>query len=126
MDFIDQLKAGFPASPGVRAHWVVIYESSSEDSYSHSVERRQGKLDADMGRVRTLFKYLWEPPKWKMFKVYTLVEVLRHLLQNNPHAKHAISSWVASRLCQLSIFSECLRQLKFFQPWAKKIQVAIK
>lgn len=36
------------------------------------------------------------------------------------------SAWVASCLSQLSIVTECLRQLTSFQPWATKVKKAVK
>jgi hypothetical protein len=128
LEFIDRLKHGFPASPGLRAYWCLHCETSSEDMFSRPAKKAKisSKIDKDLGHMLTLFSYLWEPPKRKIFGVHTLVEVLEHLLQKNPHMKAVTSPWVASCLSQLSIVSECLRQLNLFQPWAKKIQRTVK
>jgi hypothetical protein len=106
LDVAHQLKDGFAASPGARAYYLQQCEPTSEDM--------------------VLFGYLWEPHKRHIFKVHTLVEVLGNLLQNQPRAKSMMSPWVASRLSQLSIVSECLHQLHFFHPWSQKIQFAVK
>jgi hypothetical protein len=73
-----------------------------------------------------LFQYLWEFPVRQTLKVHVLVDALEHLLQTNARAKFLTSPWVASLLSKLSIVTECLRQLNFFQPWARRIAYNVK
>ncbi|KAF1919321.1 hypothetical protein BDU57DRAFT_491555 [Ampelomyces quisqualis] len=128
LDLIQQLKLGFPASPGVRAHWSQMCEPATEDDIMGSLftPKFKKKPDPDVKRALTLFTYLWEPQKRETLGIHTIVEVLENMLQNNSRAKVMTSAWVASCLSQLSIITECLRQLNCFQPWAKRVKCALK
>lgn len=84
------------------------------------------ELERQLEHIFAIFQYLWEPPVRQTLKVHTIVDAIQHLLDDNPRAKALISPWVASLLSKLSVVSECLRQLNFFQPWAKHVANQVK
>jgi hypothetical protein len=130
LDLIQQLKTGFSASPDVRARFTQVckHTIAAEDDFVDAkfTNDFKKKPDPEVRRALTLFGYLWEAPKRHTLGVHAIVEVLEHMLQNNPRAKVMTSAWVVSCLSQLSIVTECLRQLNCFQPWATKIKIAVK
>lgn len=87
---------------------------------------RNRKRDKELEHIFQLFRYLWEPPVRQSLKVHTLVDAIEHLLRNNARARFLTSPWVVSVLSKLSVVSEYVRQLEFFQPWAKMTAHSIK
>ncbi|KAF3033371.1 hypothetical protein E8E12_003436 [Didymella heteroderae] len=128
LDLIQQLKTGWPSSLEVRAHFGQDCAHCQEDVVVSTKFKgmQLRKRDKELEHIFTLFQYLWEPPVRQTLKVHTLVDAIQHLLDSNPRAQSLTSPWVASLLSKLSIVSECLRQLNFFQPWAKHIANQVK
>jgi hypothetical protein len=116
LDLIQQLKNGFSASPAVRAHCSQLCEPKTEDDMIGTIftPKSKKKMDKAIQRTLKLFSYLLEAPKRQTLGVHTIVEALEHMLQKNPWAKTLTSAWVASCLSQLSIVTECVRQLTSF------------
>lgn len=128
LDLIEQLKFGWAASLEVRTHFTQ-HCGPGEDDVVLGVKFKAGrnrKRDKELEHIVQLFKYLWEPPTRQILKVHTLVEAIEHLLRHNARARSLVSPWVFSLLSKLSVVSECLRQLNFFQPWATKIANSVK
>lgn len=73
-------------------------------------------------RVRTrllwLFSTLWDEHKRLLLGVENLIEETERLIQSEPKAKELVSPYIASVLGDLSILTECLRQIKIYKPWA--------
>ncbi|KAI4646601.1 hypothetical protein J4E93_004822 [Alternaria ventricosa] len=128
LEIIQELRLAWSSSLEIRAYFSQECNHSVQDmvvgiKFTGKVVRRR---DKELERVFTLFKYLWEPPVRQSLKVHTLVETLDNVLQKNERAKDLTSPFVASLLSKLSIVSECLRQLSFFLPWAKRVQYLAK
>jgi hypothetical protein len=128
LDLIQQLKLGWPSSLEIRAHFAQECEPGADNIVLGVKFATKGvrKRDKELEHIFKLFQYLWEFPVRQTLKVHVLVDALEHILQNNPRAKFLTSPWVASLLSKLSIVAECLRQLNFFQPWAKRIAYNVK
>lgn len=127
LDLIQQLKIGWLSSLEVRAHFGQVCSHCQEDVVV-GTEFKAGQLrkrDKELEHIFALFQYLWEPPVRQTLKVHTLVDAIKHLLDDNPRAKALTSPWVASLLSKLSVVSECLHQLNFFQPWARQVEHAV-
>jgi hypothetical protein len=126
LDLIQQLRTKFSWSPEARTHFALEHLHGELDSTKlKALSKMLGKPHPDIHRTFTLFGYLWEPSKRHTLGIHAVVEALEHMLQNNKRAKGVTSAWVASCLSQLSIITECLRQLNCFQPWATKIKNTI-
>ena len=128
LEIIQELRVAWSSSLEIRAYFSQECDHSVEDMVVGIKFTGKGsrKRDKELERVFTLFKYLWEPPVRQSLKVHTLVEALDNLLQNNERARNLTSPFAASLLSKLSIVSECLRQLSFFLPWAKRVQYLAK
>ena len=84
------------------------------------------KRHKELEHIFDLFRYLWEPSVRQNLRVHTLMDNIEHLLRTNERARSLTSPWVVSVLSKLSVVSECLRQLEFFQPWAKEVASSVK
>ncbi|KAI4944897.1 hypothetical protein J4E91_008241 [Alternaria rosae] len=128
LEIIQELRLAWSSSLEIRAYFSQECDHSVEDMVVGIKFTSKGsrKRDKELERVFTLFKYLWEPPVRQSLKVHTLVETLDNLLQTNERARNLTSPFAASLLSKLSIVSECLRQLSFFLPWAKRVQYSAK
>jgi hypothetical protein len=118
LDLIQQLKVGWPASLELRKYFAQDC-GPGDESIVLGIKRKHvssRKRDKELEHIFQLFKYLWDPPVRQTLGVHTLMDALEHLLRNNPRARELTSPWVASVLSKLSVVSECLRQLNFFQP----------
>ncbi|KAF1931801.1 uncharacterized protein M421DRAFT_98882 [Didymella exigua CBS 183.55] len=129
LDLIQQLKTAWPSSPTMRANFAQQCGEVSDEEQVLGVQAKNAgrrKRDKESEHISKLFEYLWKPDVRARLKVHILVDALSHLLRTNKRANALTSSWVASLLSQLSIVSECLRQLNFLQPWAKKVAHTVK
>src|SRR4051812_30271864 len=54
------------------------------------------------------------------------MDELEHLRQETPKDKTYISSWISMHVSQLSVITECLHQFRLYQPWAKRVESAVK
>jgi hypothetical protein len=128
LDLIEELRAKFPSSLDASVHFLHerLRDKDDDSAMFKAVSKMSKDLHPDVQRTLTLFMYLWAPPKRRTLGTHAVVEALEHMLQNNSRAKDVTSAWVASCLSQLSIITECLRQLNSFQPWATKIKNTIK
>jgi hypothetical protein len=128
LDLIQQLKFGWPASLELRAFFAQDC-GPGEDDIVLGVKFNGGrnrKRDKELEHVFDLFKYLWEPSVRQSLRVNTLIDAIEYLLRTNERARSLTSPWVVSVLSKLSVVSECLRQLEFFLPWAKKVANSVK
>lgn len=107
------------ASPPMRQFMVRARPSSSKDGLWITPILGK-KIDRVGGQLLLLLKTLWEFGKpMKTFRWTLLTDELERLLDSEPRAKELISPYIASCIGELSMISQCRRQLELYQPWAR-------
>lgn len=113
-----QLQRSF-ASPPMR-QFVVRERPSSSEKGLWIIPRPGKKIDKIGGQLMLLLKTLWESGKPLEALRWTLMtDELERLMESEPRAKELISPYIACCVGELSIISQCMRQLELYQPWAR-------
>lgn len=116
---LGQLKSVVVASPPMRGLFVRQPPLDSTNSVISVMSRPGVKLSNLDGQVLWLLRTLWEDGQSLFLAGLTnVVDELERLLNSEPEVKNLIDAYVASIIGDLSIISQCLRQLELYQPWA--------
>ncbi|EMD58813.1 hypothetical protein COCSADRAFT_41383 [Bipolaris sorokiniana ND90Pr] len=73
-------------------------------------------------RLMPLFDILFDDQQLFVFGLHTVTDEIERLTAKDPAVAALLTPRIASRLSSLSVVSECLQQIHFFQPWARKIE----
>ncbi|KAF2729709.1 hypothetical protein EJ04DRAFT_501849 [Polyplosphaeria fusca] len=120
---IGQLKNHAYASPLLRTHFVRIPRRGVDTPIIEVRSKPGVKRDKVQAELFWLLQTLTEDGNNLYFIGLTnIVDELERLIQSERTAKDMISSFIADVIADLSIFTEGLRQLKTFQPWAQTFE----
>ncbi|KAJ4390060.1 hypothetical protein N0V93_007533 [Gnomoniopsis smithogilvyi] len=123
---LGQLRLCAPASPPLRHRFVRLPPVDVISSKMSIMSRPGLKLDKIEGEVIWLLQTLWEDGKTLFFaKLPLIVDELERVLDAEPKAKDLLSPYIARVIGDLSIISQCLRQLEIYQPWANGFDYAL-
>ena len=68
------------------------------------------------------FSYLFDRMDLFAFRFTYLMDFIGYMLQNDASERQLLSDRVARCVSDLSIISECIRQLDLYQPWISQIE----
>ncbi len=123
LDIITNIKTAFAASPALRKYHFRDPNHESGSRTYYVVHNTNVEIESRALHKILAWKYLFETNKLRdAFTLHNLLDEFERLMQVEPHAKEAISPYIADHISQLSIMSVCLHQLHQFQPWAAKIE----
>lgn len=90
------------------------------------VQTRRG-ISTDKGRDRLLwiFRTLWDEQQLHLVGLDVLMDEMERTVQNDPRLKELLSPWVTGVISDLSVISECRRQISLYQPWAATFEDAM-
>ena len=119
---LGQLKHTFVASPPMRKYFA---RQPAENLKDIAVRKSDVKMGSAVSDILWPMRTLWEDGQ-SLFvaRIPAVVDELNHLLQSEPSAQDLISSHIAGIIGDLSIISQCLRQLELYQPWANGFDIA--
>lgn len=114
---LGHLKSSVVASPPMRKFYV---REPSDGKTEIAVRSRTGvKLTKVEENLIWLLRTLWEDEDQLFLASQPLVvDELERLIQAEPQAQALISGRVAKLISDISIISQCLRQLDLYHPWA--------
>ncbi|KAK7739032.1 hypothetical protein SLS53_005930 [Cytospora paraplurivora] len=122
---LGQIKQYAPASPPLR-NFFVREPPVDVNSSRLLIRSRPVKKDKVEEELMWLLKTLWEDGQALFFaRLPIVVDELERLLDAEPKASQLISPYMASVIGDLSIISQCLRQLEIYQPWANGFEFAM-
>ncbi|KAK4223619.1 hypothetical protein QBC38DRAFT_487309 [Podospora fimiseda] len=122
---LSQLKIVGPSSPNFRHMFVrqVPRDYNSNIMEVMSVPR-PGQSQA-VTNLKWLLSTLWEDGNDLFLAGMRLtVDELERLIEAEPEAKQFISPYVAALIGDLSIVTQCMRQLDMYHPWARTFENA--
>lgn len=123
---MSQLKLCGMASPPLRHLFVrepPMNNTSSILNLRSRPEIKRGKIEGDL---LWLLSTLWEDGNALYFaRLPMIIDELERLLDAESKAKDLISPYIATIIGDLSIVSQCLRQLETYQPWANGFEGAL-
>ena len=115
---IAVLKQSVFASPEMRPFFVRAPQQPGT-TQMQVIGKPVSSPDKIRQRLLWLFSTLWDDRQRLLCGVETLVDEIERLMQSEPKAQELISPYIASVLADLSVLTECLRQIKIYQPWAE-------
>ncbi|KAF8925969.1 hypothetical protein BGZ58_000306 [Dissophora ornata] len=118
---IQALKTIVVASPPLRASFVRLPEEGNSNII-RVVQKSGSTWDKTQGRLMWLFQTLWDEQQRHLCGLSPILDEMERLVQNDPKARNLFSSRVASMVADLSLISECKRQISFYQPWASSFE----
>ncbi|KAG0199117.1 hypothetical protein BGX28_007544 [Mortierella sp. GBA30] len=118
---IQILKTIVVASPPLRASFVRLPEEGN-NRMIHVVQKPNSTWDTTQKRLMWLFQTLWDEQQRHLLGLSPLLDEMERLVQNDPKARNLFSSRVANMVADLSLLSECQRQISLYQPWASSFE----
>ena len=120
---IGQLMHCAAASPPLRQFFNRLPPESSTTTIIRIVSKPYVKLEGAQAELIWLLKTLWEDGQGLFFAGLTnVVDELERLVQSDTNAKRLLSAYIAEVVSDLAVFSETLRQMKIYQPWAQTFE----
>lgn len=118
---VSTLKISFPGSPPMRSHFEREPPPNPHTPkiILHSKNITRSKAEQDF--LATI-RMLWDDEERRLLTTHTLLDSIDHLIQKEPSVKALLTSYIREQLGQFALFSECLHQLKLFQPWADRFE----
>ncbi|KAF9354127.1 hypothetical protein BGX34_011193 [Mortierella sp. NVP85] len=118
---IEALKTIVVASPPLRALFVRLPEEGNSNIIQ-VVQKPGSTWDKTQSRLMWLFQVLWDEQRRHLCGLSPILDEMERLVENDPKAGNLFSSQVASMVADLSLISECLRQISLYEPWASSFE----
>ncbi|KAK3804835.1 MAG: hypothetical protein J3Q66DRAFT_361619 [Benniella sp.] len=118
---IEVLKTIVVASPPLRASFVRLPEEGNSNNIQ-VVQKPGSAWDKTQSRLMWLFQVLWDDHRRHLCGLSPILDEMERLVENDPKARNLFSSQVASMVADLSLISECLRQISLYEPWASSFE----
>ncbi|KAH6664243.1 hypothetical protein B0J14DRAFT_608129 [Halenospora varia] len=109
------LKTGVPASPHYRS-----YFARSPAVPGSNIISLVGKGAPDL--LMVLFGFLWDDQKLGQIGLPGLIDEIEKIIENDPHEKAKISSWVAGVFSELGFIARLQHELEIYLPWAASFE----
>ncbi|KAG0044001.1 hypothetical protein BGZ83_010785, partial [Gryganskiella cystojenkinii] len=124
---IQILNTIVPASPPLRVFCARVPEELEGNNHIVTLTRKPiSDKDKTVARLMLLFQLIWEENGRLICGLPNLLDELDHLVENDPRTNTFISPLVTSAVEDLSLLSECTRQIHLFQPWASTFNMESK
>ncbi|KAG0285754.1 hypothetical protein BGZ96_010037, partial [Linnemannia gamsii] len=118
---IQALKTIVPASPPLRASFVRLPEEGNRNII-RVVQKPGSVWDKTQSRLMWLFQALWDEKQRHLCGLPPILDEMERLVENDPKARNLFSSRVTSMVADLSLISECKRQILLYEPWASTFE----
>lgn len=121
-----QLREHVAASPSFR-RFFFREQLGFAISPTWVVKQKQVKMKRVEEELLRLLEMLWQDGERRLFvQPPDVMEALDRLLTSEPSAKELISPFIANIIGDLSIVTQCYRQLDAYYPWARGFATAMK
>lgn len=124
---LGQLRQYVAASPSFR-RFFFREQLKSASSSTWVVKEKQVKMEKLEYELLGLFQMLWEDGRRGVLHMRPtdVMDELDRLLNSEPRAKELISPFIANIIGDISIISQCQRQLDAYYPWSRGFSNAMK
>ncbi|KAK1756346.1 hypothetical protein QBC47DRAFT_184957 [Echria macrotheca] len=121
-----RLRTNVPSSPPMRKFFARVTPPDAITSHIHTVSKRGIKLTNIERQLMWLLITLWDNSTDLFFAGMPLVlDELERLVEADSHVAELLSPRVMDHIGDLAIISECLNQIKRYQPWARGYTAAL-
>ena len=108
--------------PNMRPYFVKAYTDQGSVRYHCEIDAARANGDSTILRFLEVLLRIWEPFSPPTVGFIAELDDLERMATKVPVVKGLVSSLAWSEFSQLSISSECIQQIRSYQPWATKIQ----
>ncbi|KAF4841154.1 hypothetical protein CGCSCA4_v009706 [Colletotrichum siamense] len=119
---ISNLKMGWPASPPMRPWFRRVPPPDPTTPIIQVTSVGDRSKDATVAELFWIIDTLFDEKQLFLTGLPTLLDELERVTRKDRAASQMISGWVAAQIADLSVLSECERQLDLFQPWAASFE----
>ncbi|KAF6836804.1 hypothetical protein CMUS01_05284 [Colletotrichum musicola] len=119
---ISDLKMGWVASPPMRPYWRRKPPPNAVTPQIEVVSIHRRDMDESVSEIMWIIQCLFDDQQRFLAGLPTLLDELERVMKKDRAASQLVSGWVASQISDLSVLSECERQIDLFQPWASTFQ----
>lgn len=117
---IAQIRLYIKVSPPFRNmhHFKPVGDAMSSEGWIHERSVKKTKFE---NRLFSLLRNLWEQggQMYSTTRMPVVMDDLERLLDSDPRTKNLASQCIAGAMSDLSILSQCFKQLESYQPWAR-------
>lgn len=121
---LNQLRQHVSASPSFRKFFFRERQGSAA-SPTWVVKEKNAKMNESENEVLELLEALRGDAQNTYVQLPDVMDELERLLNSDPSAKKLISPFIANIIGDLSIVSQCYRQLNAYHPWARGFENAL-
>ncbi|KAM0283772.1 hypothetical protein ACHAQH_002362 [Verticillium albo-atrum] len=114
---VTTLKISFPGSPPMRSHFQRQPPTNAHSPIINVVSKPATATKTEQEFIH-IMGMMWNNQERHMLTTKGLLDMLDSLVQKEPAANALLTSYVHEQLGHFALISECLHQLKLFQPWA--------
>lgn len=99
-------------------HFKPVGDAMSSEGWIHERSVKKTKFE---NRLFSLLRNLWEQggQMYSTTRMPVVMDDLERLLDSDPRTKNLASQCIAGAMSDLSILSQCFKQLESYQPWAR-------
>ncbi|KAF9276006.1 hypothetical protein BGZ74_003785 [Mortierella antarctica] len=108
------------ASPPMRRWFVRQPEQNPKNI--QVTQKPNMDMDTTQKRLLWLFQILWNDGHRRLAGVLPILDMMERLVQNDPKSRNLFSAKVADTIADYSLFAECQRQIRLYQPWASTFE----
>lgn len=113
---ILRLKHNFPCSHGNFKVWYTRKPRAGK-SLDFEVNLEHESILTPIKKLVWMFDFLFDPDEMRAVGPDFILDEVDYQINNNREANASITSRVAGMISDVSILSECWRQINLFQPW---------
>ncbi|KAI9933596.1 hypothetical protein MW887_008069 [Aspergillus wentii] len=117
------LQVGVPASP-MRRFFVRAPPQHGRNNI-RTMSRESLVADKKRSHFSWMLNTIWGEQERFLFGLPNIMDEMERLIETEKSIKNLISPWVMSTISDLSVLSECQRQISYFQPWAATFETTI-
>ncbi|KAI4931004.1 uncharacterized protein J4E92_004838 [Alternaria infectoria] len=121
-DLHECFRQRVPRAPGMQPYFVKLMADPNSGASWIKIDETQAKGDSTTTRFLQVLSRIWSvsvPPKSGFVAE---LDDLERMVVKEPEAKGLLSSFVWSDFSQIAISSECIQQIRSYQPWATRIE----
>ncbi|KAF9308773.1 hypothetical protein BG003_010626 [Podila horticola] len=117
---LTTLKTAVVASPPMRAWFARLPEENPRRI--ETTQKPKMDMDTTQKRLIWLFQILFDDRQRHLVGTQPVLDLMERLVQNDPKSRNLFSAKVADTVADYSLFAECQRQIRLYQPWASTFE----
>ncbi|KAI4703780.1 hypothetical protein J4E89_009749 [Alternaria sp. Ai002NY15] len=121
-DIHECFRQRVPGTPAMRRYFVKTYADPNSGYCNFEIDPSKANGDATTTRFLAALSRIWRPKAPPKVGFIAELDEIERMVLKEPSVKTLLSPYVWSDFSQLSVSSECIQQIRSYQPWATRIE----